>query len=242
MIFTISARYKPQEIPILEFLRTNFNSIELNRIDSVFGFLERSTLYGGRIFEQPDLTDKDVDALYSVKIGVRIPLTNIYIERDEYLESLPLLEKYHKKNNAVIVTNNDLAKWIRKDFPRYRIEASVIKNINTHQQIRDLMDLYDTIVLPMSLNQDHDFLRKVKNKKRVTLFGNAGCALTCPSKICYPSISKINKFQGGEFKCSQSLKYRKTHGMIDFDLVKLANLGFSRFKLLRSRSHGRTGY
>ena len=242
MIFTISARSKPKGIPILDFLKSDYSSIQLFNIDSVFGFLERTSLYGGRIFSEPELTDDDVKALYSARIGVRIPLTNNYVERDEYLASRALLEKYHKKNNAVIITNDDLAKWIRKDFPRYRIEASVIKNINTHQHIQESMEIYDTVVLPMKLNQDHDFLRKVKNKKRVTLFGNAGCALTCPSKICYPSVSKINKFKGGEFKCSQSLKYRESIGMIDFNLHELANLGFSRFKLLRSRPGGFTGY
>jgi len=61
------------------------------------------------------------------------------------------------------------------------------------------------------------------------------CALTCPSKICYPSISKINKYRGGEFKCSQTLKYRELHGMVDFDLDRLAALGFTRFKMLRAK-------
>ncbi len=242
MIYTISARRKPKEMPILGFLETGFGSIPLDEIDSVFGFLERSTLYGGREFVKPELTDNDVVALYSAKIGVRIPLTNHYVDRDEYLENRALLEKYHRENNAVIVTNDDLAVWIRKDFPKYRIEASVIKNISTHQKIQESMNIYDTVVLPMKLNFDHEFLRKVGNKKRVTLFGNAGCALTCPSKICYPSMSKINKFQGGEFKCSQTTKYRDNIGMVDFDLHELANLGFSRFKMLRSRPGGLTGF
>ena len=69
------------------------------------------------------------------------------------------------------------------------------------------------------------------------LFANAGCALTCPSKICYPSISKANKVGDHNlFRCSQSLKYRELLGMVDFDLDYLQSLGFSRFKLLRSRS------
>jgi hypothetical protein len=31
-------------------------------------------------------------------------------------------------------------------------------------------------------------------------------------------------------------------GMVDFDLQHLYELGFSRFKVLRSREHGLTGY
>lgn len=242
MLFTISVRGKPADKSVLEFLRTNYESIPLQRIDSVFGFLEKSTLYGGRPFEAPQITDDDAAELYSVGIGVRIPLTNHYVERDEYETNMAFLEKYHRKGNAVIITNDQLARWIRKDFPKYRVEASVIKNIDSYKTIYEAFDLYDTVVLPMRLNEDHEFLVKIKHKKRITLFANAGCALTCPSKICYPSISKMNKYKGDEFKCSQTLKYREMLGMVDFDLEKLVNLGFSRFKVLRAKPSGITGY
>ena len=235
MQYTISVRGKSEEIPILPFLAKNYPDIPHQEIDSVFGFLERSTLYGGRPFTEPQISDADVSKLYSVGIGVRIPLTNHYAEQEEYRENLPLLEKYHLEGNAVIVTNDDLARWIRADFPKYKIEASVIKNIDTYDEIEKAFEIYDTVVLPMKINEDPDFLTHIENKARITLFANAGCALTCPSKICYPSISKMNKFKGGEFKCSQTLKYREMHGMIDFDLEKLAALGFSRFKLLRAK-------
>jgi len=240
MIFTISARSKPKDVPVIDFLQISYPQINLADIDSVFGFVEKSTLYGGRQYVEPELNDDDVKQLNKNRIGLRIPFTNHYATKEEYIENREFLEKYHKKGNAVIATNDDLARWIRQDFPKYRIEASVIKNINTHAKIVEAMEIYDTVVLPMRLNQDLDFLKKAKNKKRITLFANAGCALNCPSKICYPSVSKYNKFQGGEFKCSQTIKYRKLNGMIDFDLEELVGIGFSRFKLLRSR--GKTGF
>ena len=235
MLFTISVRGKTEEIPILQFLARNYPDIPHENIDSVFGFLEKSTLYGGRPFTERQISDRDVEKLYSVNIGVRIPLSNSYVEADEYRENQPLLEKYHREGNAVIVTNDDLARWIREDFPMYRIEASVIKNIKSYTEIEKAFELYDTVVLPMKFCRDPEFLEKIENKDRITLFANAGCALTCPSKICYPSISKINKYKGGEFKCSQTLKYRQLHGMVDFDLDQLASLGFTRFKLLRAK-------
>ena len=242
MIFTISARKKPRDMGVLEYLSVYFPGIPLARIDSVFGFVERSTLYGGRPFLGPELNDDDVDQLNANKIGLRIPFTNNYVTHEEYEQNQEMLTKYHKKGNAVIATSDDLATWIRSDFPKYRIEASVIKNLDTHDKIQTALELYDTVVLPMAINNDHEFLKKVKNKKRITLFGNAGCALTCPSKICYPSISKVNKYQGGEMMCSRDIKDRNRMGMIDFDLKELAALGFSRFKLLRSKPDGKTGY
>jgi len=235
MQFTISVRGKSEDIPIIPFLAKNYPSIPYQEIDSVFGFLQKSTLYGGRPFTEPQISDADVAKLYAIGIGIRIPFTNHYTARDEYEENLPLIDKYHREGNAVIITSDELARWIREDFPKYKIEASVIKNIDSHEKIDRAFELYDTVVLPMRLNQDADFLVRIANKNRITLFANAGCALTCPSKICYPSISTMNKYKGGEFRCSQSLKYRELHGMVDFDLSELAALGFSRFKLLRAK-------
>ena len=114
--------------------------------------------------------------------------------------------------------------------------------LNSYARATSALELYDTIVLPMELNGDREFLSGLPSKDRVTLFANAGCALTCPSKICYVSISKYNKSCSGEFKCSQPLKQRDMLGMIDFDLAQLQELGFHRFKLLRTRPGGQTGY
>ena len=111
------------------------------------------------------------------------------------------------------------------------------------KKINEAAKLYDTVILPMSCNNDEKFLRSIENKKIITLFANAGCALTCPSKICYPSISKANKVGDPSlFRCSQELKYRELLGMLDFDLNYLQALGFDRFKLLRSRSGDMTGH
>ncbi len=224
------------------YLAKEFPLIPLAEIDSLFGFVEHCTFYGGRMFQGPELSPADVFDMYALGIGLRLPLTNHYAERPEYERAKPFLAKYHRQGNAVIVTNDDLALWIREDFPLYRIEASVIKNLRTHDRIAAAMDLYDTVVLPMELNEDDQFLKKTENKDRITLFANAGCALTCPSRLCYVSVSNFNKAGIGQFKCSQPIKDREIRGMIDFDLVHFQELGFSRFKVLRARASGLTGH
>ncbi len=240
--YTISARGKPPDTPVFAFLRNHFGNVPLREIDSLFGFVEHSTLYGGREFTQRELSDRDVYQLNNAGIGIRLPMSNHYVERDEYEQYLRLLRKYHRACNSIIVTNDNLARWIRQDFPDYRIDASVIKNIKTHRKINDALKLYDSVVLPMRLNEDFDFLEKIEAKDRITLFANAGCALTCPSKLCYPSISKMNKGQDAEFQCSQMIKERGLEGMVDFPLQPYIDLGFHRFKLLRARRGGMTGF
>ena len=233
--YTISARGKDSATPVFAFLRSEYGNVPLREIDSLFGFVEKSPLYGGRDFVQNELSDDDVIQLNKAGIGLRIPMSNHYAERDDYEKSMPLLEKYHRPPNSIIVTNDDLAKWIRQDFPDYPIDASVIKNIKTHRKIDEALKLYDSVVLPMRLNEDLDFLEKIEAKEKIILFANAGCALRCPSPLCYLSVSQYNKGDGGEFQCSRPLKEREVLGMVDFPLQPYIERGFHRFKLLRAR-------
>ncbi|MGD8384619.1 MAG: hypothetical protein PVF89_04335 [Lysobacterales bacterium] len=240
--FTVSARRKPPNAPIFRFLRRRFGFLPLERIESLFGFVEYSPLYGGRPFQQRELSGRDVMQLNNCGIGVRLPLSNHTVSREEYEQNFEFLAKYHRKPNSVIVTNDDLARWVREDFPDYRIDASVIKNINNTRKLDEALDLYDEVVLPMTANEDRDFLESITSRERITLFANAGCAFTCPSRICYASISKMNKhIPGAEFACSQAFKDREQLGMIDFDLEPLIDMGFRSFKLLRAAPGGKTG-
>jgi hypothetical protein len=195
----------------------------------------------------PELSERDVRQLNNAGIGLRLPMTNHYVTREEYDANRDLLQKYHREVNSVITTNDDLAKWIRQDFPLYSLDASVIKNIHTYKQIDQALEYYDGVVLPMYINEKIDFLEKIKAKDRIILFANAGCALTCPSKICYAAISKSNKFDKELAKnigpsCSQSLKHREQLGMVDFDLNPLMEMDFFHFKLLRPRPSNMTGF
>jgi hypothetical protein len=257
--YTISARGKRESLPVLEFLSSQFSGIPLKQIDSVFGFLEPSTLYSGRPFLSRQLSERDIESLRENNIGIRIPCTNHEVSEKEYMDHKPFFEKYHRKGNSAICTNDRLAGWIRRDFPTYQIEASILKEIDTHEKINRAMDLYDTVILPMNLNYKTHFLSEIEQKDRVTLFGNAGCALTCPDRICYRAISETNKKLASQHParryltflfrmgltidwCSNKLHPRKLRGVIDFDLEPLYNLGFRRFKMLREHPQRQTGH
>ncbi len=248
MQFTISARDKKARESIQLFLKDNFSDIPIEQIESFFGFTTFTTLYGGRIWNNnyvngAELSNYDLRSMYKMNISLRLPLTNHDATLDEYKENIPFLKKYYRPGNAIITTNEDLARWIRADFPDYHLEASVIKNINSLAKIEAAAKIYDTVVLPMSCNQDEAFLDSIEDKSIIRLFANAGCALTCPAKMCYPSVSKANKIMDPSlFRCSQDLKNRDLLGMIDFDLQHLQSMGFDRFKLLRSRKNGMTGH
>jgi len=242
LTFTVTARRKDTNLPIGDYLRSEFPELVDNHIDSVFGFVEPSPLYGGRNYIAPELSDDDVLALYKKKIGLRLPLTNKFITREEYEQNELFLQKYHREGNAVITYSDELATWIRQDFPLYKIEASVIKELHDYDKIKQALEIYDTVVLMAKFSDDFEFLQGIDGKEAITLFANAGCAYNCPSRICYTYISRMNKSEGGEFICSKSITTRDELGVIEFDLKKLSDIGFQRFKLLRTNPQTSTGY
>ncbi len=232
--FTVSARRKPNSVEMSLWLSQFSQVVQEGTISSVFGFSTFSPLYGGRGFSMPEVTDKDIDYLSKENIGFRIPLSTSFFNEKDYGKTKSLLDKHHHERNSIICTNDELAKRIRQDYPKYTIEASAIKNIKAKDVERHL-DVYDSVVLPMDANDNLKALNKIKSKDRVILFANAGCAYNCPSKICYPVISKINDKTvevDNVTTCSKQLKPREDLGMVFFDLEKLTALGFTKFKLL----------
>ena len=199
MSYTVSVRDKGASQPILSYLFETFD-LPLSEIDSVFGFRRYIPLYGGRIFERPQLSDQDISDLHLNGIGYRMPLTNHYVTIDDYEKSRFFLDKFYHPLNSVICVNDDLARWVRRDYPKFKIEASVIKNLNTLDKVKKALELYDSVVPPINMNDDKDFLESLP-KDSIRLFVNAFCAYKCPAKICYPSISKINKGQRVKFEC-----------------------------------------
>ena len=235
MQFTISGREKAFDLQesVASYLKRVYTHVPLKQIESIFAFTERSTLYGGRPFVSPQLLSKDIQSMYDLGIGYRIPLTNNFVTREEYEMNLCFLEKYHRAGNSVILVNDDLAKWIREDFPKYKIEASIIKCIDTYRRIDKAFAIYDTVVLPTSLNEDISFLENIECKKRITLFAFAGCGVNCPSKVCYPSISKFNKYNGHlQIDCSRTTKSREIRNRVRFDVNHYSEMGFDRFKMI----------
>lgn len=239
---TISARGKLSFIKMSEWF-SYFNKSGYNNITGVFGFTkEKSPLYGGRIWGEKgpsfssdgiEITDEDYDWMLDNGIKLKILLSGDKVSEQHYEESLPLLEKYHTKGNSVVMVNDKLAEWVKRDYSDYTIEASVIKQTQ-FSEIDKVLDIYDRLHLPMHLNDAEEELKKIKQKDRIVLFANAGCAYKCRSQICYSTIAEVNRTRNRKvFRCSQMFGLTKPPSEIKvFDMKKLNNLGFFNFKVL----------
>lgn len=230
--FSVSARGKPLHYPIDLFIDDEYSQYN---VKDVFGFTEHTPMYGGRVWVDPDFSPTDINILYDKGLGLKLPLSNHYTTREDYEQSIPFLTKYHRKGNSVVLVKDQVVEWIREDFPLYSIEASVIKDLKTMEEIDNAVKLYDVVVLQGRWNLD-DQLNHIKDKDKIRLFTTVGCALNCPAKICYPSMSKINRRMGGELKCSQPIIERKVD-VTYFDIPTFEKQGFSKFKVVRKRQN-----
>jgi len=223
-------------------IHSNFE-FDYDDIDYAFGFVEGTTsLYGGRVVEGVNLTKVDVYWLYDHNIGVKITLSSKIFNDDVYKESSKFLQHYQRKGNAVITFTDELAKRIKEDFPDYEIEASCIQDIVTPDKLKKKISLgvYDTIVLPIHMNDDIEFLKKIKDKEQIRLFINAECSYTCPKKVCYNLTAKINAGTEEKMQCSfWDLGLERTFYNDDinwseyyFDKSKFDKMGFSKYKLV----------
>lgn len=237
---SISARSKPLWVPLKSWITSKYG-IKLKFVESIFGFTEKPyMMYGGRIFRGGDITSQDVKWMKENDIGYRIPLTNIKTSDKAYEEVCELLDEHHSKKNSIIAVNDDFVKRVRNDFPLYKIEASAIKDIITLEEISKTLELYDEIVLPASQSNNYSFLDKIEEKERIRLFINSTCEHSCPAKICYPTISQshINgdwkehekKWEGVQ-RCSKT-RIERESGYAFYDVPKLEELGFSKFKIV----------
>jgi len=252
--FSISARNKRLHMPDhLTFIQSHakmYGGIDIQQVDGVYGYLEegpKAPLYGGRVLDdnkEPELYLEDVQFLYSNNIGIKIPLSAYpkYTEQ-EYQETKPLLEIYHEEINTVIVAIDELALRIRQDFPKFKIEASAVRNINNITKFNSVVDIYDIVCLPLEANDNLEFLQEIPDKSKVRLFVNAECSYNCPNKICYKSISEVNKGDLKTTTCSAyGLKMPRKFYKDDIDWTKFyfpikdyEDMGYSLFKVLSPR-------
>jgi hypothetical protein len=234
--FIVSSRRITPDVSIMDYLKIHYIFIKPEQITHVFGSVTiNSRLYGGRKYNPYNsLNEKHIRELYDNGIGISLNLTNHFFDKRSYEESLPLLEKLHSPKNSVIITNDELAKNIKKDFPYYKLKASIIKDIKTLEALKRTLQLYDYVTIPMEMNDDDDFLNSIPQKEKVILFANANCAYSCPTRTCYYGFSQYNRGEKMTSFCSRGSVPRLDTGPVYFDLRKLADMGFSHFKLVPS--------
>lgn len=191
-----------------------------------------SPLYGGRGYHRHNSLSPDQVALLR-KHGVflYIPMSNHFFSLEDYKQSRELLERYHMDGNGVICVNDELAEAIRNDYPKYKLEASMIKNIKTHEEIGKAFRLYDLVTLRMALNDDEVFLQSLPQKERIVLFGNSKCEYHCEMNCLLPFSKRLKADKDSPLVCWRREKGLPIAAYMEFDLDDSRFSGFTTFKL-----------
>ena len=227
---TASLRFRSSSEAITDYLSRVYPNIVIN---TVFGFSEQCTLYGGRLYKQ-EITDTEIAILREQGIYFRIPLTSFYVNDETYNSAQEFLIKHHILGNSVIVANHWLGEQIRKDFPLYTIELSVIIDLKSVDEVNKYTEIYDEVVLHGQWNKRYESLKKIVRKDRIRLFTAMACSYNCPDRSCYKHVSQKNSgiYKQNEMSCSQSFVQRQDLGIVNFSVAEMQALGFTKFKFL----------
>jgi hypothetical protein len=151
---------------------------------------------GGRINRSIFYKQSQIDFYYNRNINIALTFSNPIINLDDKLGN-ELLEKFHKKGNCIILINDNLRNYIRKNFPLYKLIYSItgtghlpIPLIDNKFYI-DLETKYDLIVPRMEHIFDKEFLKLNQAKYEIML--NDNCIWNCPLyKEHFEAIAKCN--------------------------------------------------
>jgi len=151
---------------------------------------------GGRINRDIHWKQSQIDFYYKRDISIALTFSNPYIDLTDEVGNA-LLEKFHKEGNRIILINDDLRQYIRKNYPLYKLTYSITgmdlevpltnKGLDFY---RDLETKYDLIVPKMEHIFDEHF--DVDTPKYEVML-NDSCVHNCPLyKEHFEAIAKQN--------------------------------------------------
>jgi hypothetical protein len=90
----------------------------------VYDGINKCKWNGGRINRDVVYSETTMKYYYSKDVGIALTFTNNNIDLDDVVGN-HLLEKFHRAGNAIILVNNDLREYIKKNYPRYELIYSI---------------------------------------------------------------------------------------------------------------------
>ena len=153
---------------------------------SVYDGLENCTWNGGRLHSYVPYNKEIKDKYYDLDISIALTFTNHTIDLKNPTGNF-LLEEFHKKGNKIILVNDELRRYIKKNFPNYSLVHSITacgevqglplraKDINFY---KEKLSKYDMIVPRCDCTFDNR-LREL-DLNRLEILISDTCILNCP--------------------------------------------------------------
>lgn len=169
-------------------------------IASVFGGFDGSLWNGGRGVGgkfDPKLTELVIKTFDELKVPLRFTFTNPLITEEHLADKNcnEILKMADNGINQVIVMSEVLEKYIRENYPNYKITSSTCKEIRDMDGVNaELKKPYNLVVLDYNWNNKFDELEKIDpaERGRCEILVNALCQPNCPRRgEHYRAIGKI---------------------------------------------------
>ena len=158
-------------------------------IGSVYGTFPQSLWNGGRTIQ--GVCDRSyvrtvVKSFNDRGIPLRFTFSNPVLTekhlKDDFCNFV--LKTANNGMNGVIVVSPVLEKYIRENYPKYKITSSTCKRITDINNLNDEVERdYDIVVIDYDFNNKFDLLEQVKNKEKCEILVNACCQPGCKNRV-----------------------------------------------------------
>lgn len=159
------------------------------KIASFFGEFPFSLWNGGRA-SQLDQCDAGyvknvIRTINSKGIPVRYTYTNMLLNEEDCKDPYCnfCMKEADNGMNEVMIFSPILEKYIRENYPSFKINSSTCKEIREIDLVNEeLKKDYHMVVLDYNFNNQFDQLEKIEDKSRCEILVNAVCIPNCPRR------------------------------------------------------------
>ena len=225
-----------------------YNNVKLSKI---FGSFPNMVWNGGgySFGEMPLIEEIEQISInyYYKDIPLLLTCTNPCLEKtdiyDRYCNTI--LSILDNGKNEIMVSSPYLEEYIRKNYPNYKINKSIIAS-EFDYDLNEALNNYNTVVLPRRYAKDFNYLNNsiaLNNRHRVEILCNDPCPIDCPYLYShYKEFGKTQMYQKSIY-CSEvdcKMPFRKQYPwerdksqIITYDEIveKYLPLGYTEFKI-----------
>lgn len=226
---------------------------EKSNIKYIFGAFPNMIWNGGGVFMGKFISPVEMEEIKSFYEELNIPLqltmTNTLIStehlEDKYCNTV--LEIMSNGKNEILVSSPVLEDYIRKYYPEYKINRSVINISQNIDNYNNFLEKYNKIVIPHKFSKEIEKLKiiNLENRNRVEIICNDPCSASCPKHnehydiqnnitLGYKSMSEIKEalFCKNNSVNKSLLNYDFSNKINYQDIINdYLPLGFTEFKL-----------
>lgn len=250
----------PLNMLILNLLKTKPDWFrEGVRIASFFGEFPTSLWNGGRPsnYDQCDASfiQNVIKNINAQGVPVRYTYTNMLLSEQDLQDPYCnfCMKAADNGMNEVMIFSPILEKYIRENYPGYKLNSSTCKEIRDIDKVNEeLKKDYYLVVLDYNFNNKFDELQKIEDKARCEILVNALCRPECPRRgDHYKNIAKNQRImlknrkhpkdkqiplepwycEYGEHNCIHTIQEYSTYISPEAIWEKYVPMGFNQFKI-----------